>query len=161
MILNRQSAILAGFAVIFLIGIVLLAVFMPKDSGSPAPAPMPSNQFLYSDQVPGFQVTDEVVGTGAAAAAGRWVTVHYAGTLADGTTFDSSRDRGEPFSFLLGAGKVIKGWDQGLLGMRVGGKRKLVIPPELAYGSEGRPPVIPPNATLTFEVELLDAGSNE
>ena len=97
---------------------------------------------------------DLVVGTGEEAVAGRLVDVHYTGWLLDGKAFDSSRDRG-PFVFSLGAGRVIKGWDQGVAGMKVGGKRKLTVPPELAYGMRGFPGVIPPMATLTFEVELL------
>jgi FKBP-type peptidyl-prolyl cis-trans isomerase len=96
-----------------------------------------------------------VVGAGAEAVAGKTVSVHYTGTLIDGTKFDSSLDRGEPFSFRLGVGEVIQGWDRGVAGMRVGGKRKLTIPPELGYGSRGVPGAIPPNATLVFEVELL------
>ncbi len=101
-------------------------------------------------------VEDEIVGTGAEATSGRTVTVHYTGTLTDGTKFDSSLDRGEPFSFDLGAGEVIQGWDQGVEGMKVGGKRKLTIPSELGYGERGAGADIPPNATLIFEVELLE-----
>jgi len=95
------------------------------------------------------------VGTGAEAKAGNKVSVHYVGTLTNGTKFDSSRDRGKPFEFGLGAGQVIKGWDQGVAGMKVGGKRKLTIPPSLGYGARGAGGVIPGNATLVFEVELL------
>jgi FKBP-type peptidyl-prolyl cis-trans isomerase len=94
-------------------------------------------------------------GTGTEAVAGKTVSVHYVGTLTDGSKFDSSRDRGDPFTFKLGAGQVIKGWDQGVAGMKIGGLRKLTIPPELGYGDRGYPPVIPPSATLVFEVELL------
>lgn len=104
----------------------------------------------------GLEMTDTTVGTGAEAKSGQSVTVHYVGTLTDGTKFDSSRDRGKGFTFQLGAGMVIRGWDQGVAGMKVGGVRKLTIPPELGYGIRGFPGVIPPNATLVFEVELLE-----
>jgi len=95
------------------------------------------------------------VGTGAEATKGKRVEVHYTGWLVDGKVFDSSKTRGTPFVFPLGGGRVIDGWDQGVQGMRVGGKRKLTIPPHLAYGDEGFPGAIPPNSTLTFEIELL------
>lgn len=102
-----------------------------------------------------LKIEDQVVGTGEAAVAGKRVTVNYLGTLTSGTKFDSSYDRNEPFAFNLGAGEVIKGWDQGVAGMKVGGKRKLTIPPDLGYGAQGAGGVIPPNATLIFVVELL------
>jgi FKBP-type peptidyl-prolyl cis-trans isomerase len=103
-----------------------------------------------------LKIEDEVVGTGAEAVAGKLITVNYSGTLTDGTKFDSSYDRGEPFLFTLGAGEVIQGWDQGFSGMKIGGKRKLTIPSSLAYGEGGIPGAIPGGATLVFEVELLD-----
>lgn len=104
----------------------------------------------------GLQKEDVKQGAGDEATPGKTVTVHYVGTLTDGSKFDSSRDRGKGFTFKLGAGQVIQGWDQGVAGMKVGGLRKLTIPPDLAYGARGYPPVIPPNATLVFEVELLE-----
>ena len=102
-----------------------------------------------------LQVQDLKPGTGAAAKAGQTVSVHYVGTLTNGTKFDSSRDRNEPFTFKLGARQVIQGWDVGVAGMQVGGLRKLTIPPHMAYGDRGFPPVIPPGSTLVFEVELV------
>ena len=102
-----------------------------------------------------LKIEDLQVGTGDEAKAGKTVSVHYTGWLENGTKFDSSLDRRQPFSFPLGAGHVIRGWDQGVAGMKVGGKRKLTIPPDLGYGARGAGGVIPPNATLIFEVELL------
>jgi FKBP-type peptidyl-prolyl cis-trans isomerase FkpA len=107
----------------------------------------------------GLQYIDTQVGAGATAAAGQYVTVHYTGWLYNngeqGAKFDSSKDRNDPFQFDLGAGMVIKGWDEGVAGMQVGGKRTLIIPPEMGYGARGAGGVIPPNATLKFDVELL------
>lgn len=103
-----------------------------------------------------LQIEDLHIGDGAEAKAGQTVSVHYTGWLTTGDKFDSSVDRGQPFPFGLGQGQVIQGWDQGVVGMKVGGKRKLTVPPDMAYGARGFPPVIPPNSTLVFEVELLD-----
>jgi len=107
----------------------------------------------------GLSYTDLVKGSGAAPTSGKNVTVHYTGWLEDGKKFDSSVDRGQPFVFRIGAGEVIPGWDEGVMTMRVGGKRKLVIPAQLGYGAAGAAGVIPPNATLIFEVELLDVAN--
>ncbi|MGZ9275033.1 MAG: FKBP-type peptidyl-prolyl cis-trans isomerase [Nitrospira sp.] len=104
----------------------------------------------------GLKYVDVSVGTGREAVAGNLATVHYTGWLTNGTKFDSSVDRRDPFSFPIGSGKVIKGWDEGVAGMKVGGKRKLTIPPQLGYGARGAGGVIPPNATLVFDVELLE-----
>jgi FKBP-type peptidyl-prolyl cis-trans isomerase len=106
----------------------------------------------------GLKYRDIQVGDGATPQAGQTVFVHYTGTLENGTKFDSSRDRGQPFSFKLGVGQVIKGWDEGLSTMKVGGRRELIIPPDLGYGARGAGGVIPPNATLIFDVELLRIG---
>ncbi len=104
---------------------------------------------------------DTKVGKGAAAKKGDSVKVHYTGTLMDGTKFDSSVDRKEPFEFTLGEGSVIRGWDEGVVGMKVGGKRELTIPSDMAYGKAGRPPTIPPNAPLKFEIELLELETSD
>lgn len=109
----------------------------------------------YTD-VKALKIEEVKKGKGVEAKAGKTVVVHYTGWLTNGTKFDSSVDRGEPFSFNLGTGQVIPGWDKGVAGMKKGGKRKLHIPPDMGYGPNGAPPVIPPNATLIFDVELLD-----
>jgi peptidylprolyl isomerase len=114
------------------------------------------NEADYQTTASGLKYYDLVVGDGATPKAGQQVTVHYTGWLQDGGKFDSSLDRGQPFTFAIGQGQVIPGWDEGVMTMKVGGKRQLVIPPELAYGEQGAGGVIPPNATLVFDVELLD-----
>ncbi|TAD78985.1 MAG: FKBP-type peptidyl-prolyl cis-trans isomerase [Oscillatoriales cyanobacterium] len=133
----------------------------PTDSATPeetAPVSEPSNSDKLITTESGLQYEDIVLGTGAEPRAGQTVYVHYTGTLTDGTKFDSSRDRNQPFSFPIGTGRVIKGWDEGVISMRVGGQRRLVIPSELGYGARGAGGVIPPNATLIFDVELLRIG---
>src|SRR5262249_21897158 len=141
---------------------VLLGAALTACSGAPPRAPTTAsggaaNPSATEVTMPdGLKYTDDVVGTGAEATTGKTAVVHYTGWLMDGTKFDSSLDRDQPFSLRLGGGRVIKGWDEGVAGMKVGGKRTLIIPPTLGYGSRGAGNVIPPNATLKFEVQLLD-----
>jgi FKBP-type peptidyl-prolyl cis-trans isomerase len=125
------------------------------DGSRPAPGPTPGAA-RPSESGGGLGITELTVGGGAEAREGRTVAVHYSGLLPDGRKFDSSYERGRPIEFVLGKGMVIPGWEQGIRGMKVGGRRKLVIPPALAYGDRGKGEVIPPNATLVFEVELMD-----
>ncbi len=127
--------------------LLILSLMLVAACGGGGDSPSPSSDGTLASQ-------DLVVGTGATAATGDTVTVNYVGTLANGTKFDSSYDRGQPFTFRLGAGQVIAGWDQGVVGMRVGGKRRLTIPPSLGYGGQANGP-IPANSTLIFEIELL------
>lgn len=125
----------------------------PPAAEAPKPAAPPPGRVHHLAS--GLVYEDLVVGTGKMADPGLLVSVHYTGWLADGTKFQSSYDSGQPFHFAIGAHQVIAGWDEGVKGMRVGGRRKLTIPPDLAYGSQGRGALIPPNATLVFEVELI------
>jgi FKBP-type peptidyl-prolyl cis-trans isomerase len=138
-----------------LIGLLLALTGLPGGVGADNAASGGKEAQQVMSTESGLQYVDLVVGTGRQAELGDTATVHYTGWLADGTKFDSSLDRREPFSFRVGAGHVIKGWDEGVGSMKVGGKRKLIIPPALGYGARGAGNVIPPNATLTFEVELL------
>ena len=154
---NTRKDIMKTIALmIMLLGLALFAVAQTapakKAAGGPtkvtgAPTKTPS----------GLEYWDIKVGTGAVAQSGHDVKVDYTGWLTDGKKFDSSVGTGKPFDFMLGAGQVIKGWDEGVVGMKVGGKRQLRIPPELAYGAKGYPGAIPPNATLIFDVRLVDA----
>jgi len=130
----------------------------PGQSGAPSSSGPTKVSGQPTTTASGLQYWDIVVGTGATAAPGKDVQVHYTGWLTNGEKFDSSVDRGKPFVFPLGAGQVIKGWDEGVAGMKAGGKRQLRIPPTLGYGDSGAGGVIPPNATLIFDVELLDVG---
>jgi FKBP-type peptidyl-prolyl cis-trans isomerase len=133
----------------------LIALFTVPPFGRSQPSREPSSPSPFSEPQSGLEIEDLVVGGGATAEVGDTVSVHYTGTLRDGTKFDSSYDRGEPFSFTIGKGSVIAGWEKGIVGMKVGGKRKLTIPPELGYGEKDMGK-IPPNSTLIFEIELLD-----
>ena len=148
---SRHSLLTAFAALLVLSSACNKSVDEPTQGGfkPAAAAPEPPGP-------PKLETTDEAVGTGKEAKSGDKVRVHYTGTLMSGKKFDSSRDRGEPFEFTLGKGEVIKGWDQGVVGMKVGGKRKLVIPFDLAYGEAGSPPNIPPKAALKFDVELVE-----
>jgi peptidylprolyl isomerase len=127
----------------------------PASSPSGAAATTAAEGAKVTTTASGLKYQDLVVGTGTTPKVGQTCSVHYTGWLTNGTKFDSSRDRGQPFTFPIGQGHVIKGWDEGVMGMKVGGKRKLMVPPDLAYGAQGYPPVIPPNSELVFEVELL------
>ncbi len=143
--------ILALFLVF--VPVILYIAFSPK--GGPIEKSVSVSPTKGAPSMNQMQVEDIKVGNGTEAASGKKVTVNYLGTLTDGKKFDSSYDRGTPFSFTLGAGQVIQGWDLGVAGMKEGGKRKLTIPSELGYGTRGAGAAIPPNATLVFEVELL------
>ncbi len=147
--------IIATGAVVILIGVLHFFLVRPAQNPEKDAPRVSIEQNPSEKEEDGLLVQDVKVGEGAEAKAGNTVFVHYVGTLTNGTKFDSSRDRGQPFSFTLGRGGVIRGWEQGIPGMKVGGVRKLIIPPELAYG-ERSIGAIPANATLTFEVELLE-----
>ncbi|NEO27725.1 MAG: FKBP-type peptidyl-prolyl cis-trans isomerase [Kamptonema sp. SIO4C4] len=131
----------------------LLASKPAKQSEPSEESEEPQEEVITTDS--GLQYVEIKEGVGASPQPGQTVVVHYTGKLEDGSKFDSSRDRGQPFSFKIGAGRVIKGWEEGIASMKVGGRRKLIIPPELGYGERGAGGVIPPNATLIFDVELL------
>ena len=153
----RRQRIILGFIILVALGAIGYFAFTAFSGGSGAAATTtPSAAQTGMVTLPdGLKYQDVVVGTGKVAASGDSIVVDYSGYLADGTEFDSSINRGQPFNFTLGQGQVIKGWDEGVVGMKVGGEPKLIIPPALAYGAQGFPPTIPPNATLTFDVKLL------
>lgn len=145
---RRNRRLMIGFSLVVVLGLIGWIIYsnLSKDTNV-------NDSFTTTSS--GLQIQDVIIGDGSIVQPGNTVSVHYTGWLEDGTKFDSSIDRGEPFEFLLGAGRVIKGWDEGVVGMRVGGKRILIIPPELGYGDIGSGSTIPPGATLKFEVELL------
>ena len=163
---KRLMWIVAGIVIVVLVAVIALTTCSgtteePVEEPAAQPveqAPEPTAEetpAAQTEEVTGLEIEDIVIGEGAEAVPGSTVSVHYTGWLTDETKFDSSVDRGQPFQFTLGQGMVIKGWDEGVAGMKVGGKRKLTIPPEMGYGDQGAGGVIPPGATLIFEVELL------
>lgn len=153
--INKDGKAFIGFIIVLILAIVGVAYKVTHKNT--AVSSTQNNNIMTTTTADGLQITDEVIGTGVEAVSGKQVSVHYTGTLTDGKKFDSSLDRGQPFTFNLGTGQVIKGWDEGVVGMRVGGKRKLIIPANLAYGNrEVGNGLIPANSTLLFEVELLD-----
>lgn len=158
--LMRQRLVIGGLVVLILAAILLLVfkdqLFNQAEDAVPT-AIVATGEMITTAS--GLQYQDMVVGEGPAAKPGDTVSVHYTGWLEDGTQFDSSLQRPTPFEFTLGTGSVIDGWDEGVAGMQVGGTRRLILPPELAYGETGAGGVIPPNATLTFEVQLLNITS--
>ncbi len=150
---RRNQIIIFLIIAVFLVAGLFFVFSRSKNSTSTSTTAAPVEGATVTPS--GLQYIDLVEGTGASPRPGQQVTVHYTGTFPNGEKFDSSVDRGQPYPFRIGTGAVIKGWDEGIMTMKVGGKRKLIVPPDLAYGARGRPG-IPPNATLLFEVELLD-----
>jgi FKBP-type peptidyl-prolyl cis-trans isomerase len=152
----RNQRIALGLIVIAFLALVIFGIYntLAPDNEQETAFPTSSAEVITTES--GLQYQEVTLGTGDVATAGNRVKVHYTGRLEDGTQFDSSVERGEPFEFTLGSGSVIKGWEEGIAGMREGGQRILTIPPDLGYGEAGRPPAIPGNATLIFEVELVE-----
>jgi FKBP-type peptidyl-prolyl cis-trans isomerase len=165
---RTNKSLITGVLVVLVAGYLLMRWNQESPPAPPATEPTPAATVAPSGgkstptapvaNATKLQKTDLVVGKGKAAKSGDHVVVNYRGMLTNGTVFDESYKRGQPFDFTLGGGQVIKGWDEGLVGMKEGGKRKLVIPADMGYGAQGSPPTIPPNATLVFEVELVKVG---
>jgi len=159
--MNFRGSCLSGWCLSLSIAVLGCRDKVPEPEPPPKPAKVVEEPAPSAEPEPEVPAVKELVkeelapGKGAAAKTGDTVKVHYTGTLLSGKKFDSSLDRNEPFEFKLGAGMVIKGWDEGVVGMKVGGKRKLTIPADLAYGKRGSPPKIPPNSPLLFEIELI------
>ena len=152
---RRDHNVAAMMGIVALVAIMaMMSCAVSKHTSSGVTQNIPTSQGT-SQRDSQLRIENLSIGTGPEAKVGDRISVHYTGWLADGTKFDSSRDRNVPFEFILGQGNVIAGWDKGVVGMKVGGKRKLVIPPQMAYGERGAGGIIPPNAVLTFEVELL------
>ncbi len=150
-----RTTIVLALSMLLCAGAARADTSTPKKTGHAREAKPKKEKGKVITTPSGLKYIDEKVGTGPSPKAGQNVTVHYTGTLVDGKKFDSSVDRGQPFTFTIGVGQVIKGWDEGVMSMKVGGRRKLIIPANLGYGPRGMPPVIPPNAELHFDVELL------
>ncbi len=158
--MNKKIIIIGVIVALAIIGLVIFIFFgKSKDNKkvdtSPGQEHLPTTQSTSSANAADFKIEDIKVGNGTAVKSGDTVSINYIGTLTDGTKFDSTYDRKVPFETKIGVGQVIKGWDKGVVGMKVGGKRKLTIPPSLGYGAQGGGSKIPPNATLIFEVELM------
>lgn len=153
----RQNLIIAVLviAIILVFGYILQDVMGNPIGKTSAPETLPAQTMQQEEPKEQVKIEDTVVGTGQEVKPGDTVIIHYRGMLEDGTQFDSSYDRGAPLTIQIGTGAVIEGWDQGVPGMKVGGQRKLTIPPSLGYGEAGSPPTIPPNSTLLFDVELV------
>jgi peptidylprolyl isomerase len=151
---KRHMVAFTGIVLLLGVGLHAVAGQTPNKPAKPAAGKKPA-AVKWVTTKSGLKYQDVKVGTGPSPKAGQTVTVHYTGTLTNGTKFDSSRDRGQPFEFTIGVAQVIKGWDEGVMSMKVGGRRNLLIPPDLGYGERGAGGVIPPNATLKFDVELL------
>lgn len=149
---SRNTTKLVVWVIIAALALATGIYLIGQLGGSGTTGSLPGNEVTTES---GLRYVDQVEGTGESPKPGQRVRVHYVGTLEDGTKFDSSRDSGKPLDFAIGTGSVIRGWDEGVMTMKVGGTRKLIVPSNLGYGPSGRPPKIPPNATLVFEVELL------